>query len=75
MLRNEFMIAEHFKAIPNEEWMVNGVLKDVYIVKEILPDYDKQYMQIVAPGRASRSMIRDIFFERKAKIDEAKLYQ
>lgn len=74
MLRNSFMINDDFRADPKEEWIVNGKIKDVYIVKEILPDYDQQYLQLVVPARSTRSTIRDIFFESKAKIDESKLY-
>lgn len=72
MLRNSFMINDDFRADPKEEWMVNGVLKDVYIIKEILPEYDQQYMELVVPGRSTRASIREIFFKKKAKFDENK---
>ncbi|MBX8497793.1 hypothetical protein [Pseudomonas cichorii] len=73
MLRNSFMINDDFRADPKEEWMVNGKLKDVYIVKEILPEYDQQYLELVVPGRSTRNNIRELFFDRKAKIEKSKL--
>lgn len=73
MLRNSFMINDDFRADPKEEWMVNGRIKYVYLVKEILPEYDRQYLQLVVPARSTRNCIRELFFERKAKIEESKL--